>query len=693
MSLDRPGPIISLLATVVALTTVVIGGIGLPTPASPVSAQIPPTPTPSPVPTFTEQYVDPFEGFSVTLPEGWVAHETGVRAPTLEADVQETDVHLKAEVSVYRLEQPEPVEEWLSGQVSDYGGSFITVLEQASVRLGTGTEGYQALIDWGPVTGIEIKEQWTGVVRDTQAFLIRVFGPSASFDPLLGTINDFAQSFTLEERQPPEPSPTDTLWLRGGAIPTLDPALYRGGSDGPTGAIFSGLVTLDRDLKVAPDIAETWEKAGNGTIITFHLRPDAVFHDGRPVTAHDFKYAWERAADPETASPTARTYLGDILGVKQKLDGQVTEIDGVEVLDELTLQVTIDAPKPYFLQKLTYPTAYVVDRANVESGENWTDNPNGTGPFRLEAWEKDEFLILVRNDSYYRDLPRLYQVIYRLFAGRPMMLYEQFEIDIVGVPLSDIDRIQDPASPLHPELRERRTFCTSYLAFNVTIPPFDDIKVRQAFALALDIDKELAVTLKGAAARASGFVPPGVPAHNTSLAPVPFDPGKAVSSLDESRYRGAEDLPPIVSFAGDRTMHWMWSKYLGVEIEAVSLPEPDDYHNRLDAKELPLWTADWCADFPDPQNFLEVLFHSDSAVNHSGYSNPVVDGLLERAAVEPDPEARVALYQEAERLVLDEWVAVPLWHYRDYALVRPHVQGYQLSPIGIPYLQYIYFER
>ena len=379
------------------------------------------------------------------------------------------------------------------------------------------------------------------------------------------------------------------------------------------------------------------------TVYTFILRPDLRFHDRTAVTAHDFKYAWERAADPDTESPTARTYLGDIVGVAEKLAGEAAEIAGLQVLDDLTLRVAIDAPKPYFLQKLVYPTAYVVDRLNVESGDDWTDRPNGTGPFTLKTWLKDELLVLERNESFYRGESKLTNV-YRIFAGRPMTMYELGEIDVAPVGIFNIERAQDPANPLSVDLHTSNEFCTSYLGFNVNIPPFDDPNVRQAFAPAMDADKELAVTLKGVQQRAGAIAPAGMPGHNLSMVPVSFDPVRARALIAESRYGDIESLPTIVSFAEDDAMHWMWTRHLGVEIEAVSLPELKDFFGRLDAAELPVGTSGWCTDYPDPQNFLELLFHSGSDENHFGYASPEVDSLLDRAATEQEHEARMALY-------------------------------------------------
>ncbi len=169
---------------------------------------------------------------------------------------------------------------------------------------------------------------------------------------------------------------------------TLDPAISgEATSHEYIMQIFSGMVYLDDDMMPAPDIAQRWQVSEDGRTYTFYLRQDVKFHNGRSVRAEDFKYSWERAADPATGSMTAPTYLGDIVGVKDVLAGKTKDIGGVKVIDDYTLQVTIDAPKSYFLAKLTYPTAFVVDSANVKSGEKWWRQPNGTGPFKLRQWD------------------------------------------------------------------------------------------------------------------------------------------------------------------------------------------------------------------------------------------------------------------------------------------------------------------
>ncbi|MDP6451849.1 MAG: ABC transporter substrate-binding protein, partial [SAR202 cluster bacterium] len=251
--------------------------------------------------------------------------------------------------------------------------------------------------------------------------------------------------------------------------PTLDPHLTTDTtSAGIVVELFSGLVTLNTDLQLVPDVAESWEISDDGLVYTFHIRPDAKFHDGKQITAEAFKWSIERAASPETASPVADTYLADIAGVQQVLDGELTDISGIQVIDSLTLQITIDAPKAYFLAKLTYPTAYVLDQENVEAGgRNWTDNLNGSGPFRLKEYRIGERIILERNENYYREPPYVDSVFMNLAGGQSMAMYENDEIDITGVGLFDLDRVLDPTEELNRELVVAPPdFSVSYVGFN-----------------------------------------------------------------------------------------------------------------------------------------------------------------------------------------------------------------------------------
>ena len=639
----------------------------------------------------TDLYENDAEGFSVVLPDGWIGTENETKTPLLSIQTSENVPPSAAEIWIFSLTTDLTAEGWLDRELTRLDVSDIRSSEPASYY--RADSGHRVLIAYVSSRNVPTLESWTAVIRGSQLFLLRVIATEQAWSAVRPRAEAFADSFSLRGQLIFGASQDDSLFQYFGEIISIDPALSRRGAGDIVGAIFSGLVKLDNNLDVVADLAEGWSVSDDGTVFTFKLRENARFHDGRTVTAQDFKYSWERALHPETESPVAETYLGDILGAEAFASGEVDALEGVQVHDHHTLQVTITGPFPYFLSKLTYPTSFVVDRANVESGEDWTDAPNGTGAFKLKVWEKDELLVLERNEDWYGGTPALAHVVYRIFAGSPIQMYERGEIDLTRIGVYNIDRARDPANALSDQLMEGTTLCTYYLGFNVTEPPFDDPNVRRALTLALEVDKQLEVTLKGLSKRAAGFVPPGMLAHNRDLDPAPFDPETALQLLRESRYGGAKNLPPIKSFTESDAIHWAWREHLGLDVEAVSVFEFSDYLKRLDNEELGVFSTGWCADYPDPQNFLDVLFHSDSAENRFGYSNEHVDSLLEQASTEFNPELRAGLYQEAERLILEDWVAVPLRYSTRNVLVRPYVKGYDLTPIGIPQLHNISIER
>ena len=491
----------------------------------------------------------------------------------------------------------------------------------------------------------------------------------------------------------------EELTLYGSEPATLDPALC---SDATSASyiveIFSGLVTLNGDLEVVPDIAQSWEVSPDGTTYTFHLRPGVRFHDGKEVVASDFKYSLERAASPETSSPVAEAYLGDILGVKERLRGEAEEISGVRVIDDETLQITIDAPKAYFLSKLTHPVAFVVDGENVASGQDWTKNPNGTGPFKLREWRQAQRIVLERNEHFHNGVARVGRVTF-LLVGNPMMMYEEGEIDITPVWAANIDRVLDPTNPLSQELVIVPQLSTFYVGFNTTMPPFDDVKVRQAFCRAVDKDKIIEILEKNAVSPAAGILPPGMPGYDEGLEGLSYDVEEAQRLIAASSYR--EGLPPIVfSVVGeggmvspvDVAIAWMWQQNLGVEAEIEGV-EWETYLDELRGQGFQVFETGWLADYPDPENFLDILFHSQSVENSTSYSNHEVDGLLEAARVESDFDARMEIYRQVEQTIVDDAPCLPLWFERDYLLVKPYVKGYSPAPMIIPHLKDIWVEK
>ena len=513
-----------------------------------------------------------------------------------------------------------------------------------------------------------------------------------------------ASGCQLEESTLPLSPPVNeqgvlNLWDMGPM--TLDPAISSEmTSHTYVMQIFSGLVSLDNGLKPIPDIAQSWQRSNDGKAYTFYLRKGVRFHNGTEVTAKDFKYSWERACNPETGSQTAATYLGDIVGVNDVLKGKATEISGIKIIDDYTLKVTIDSPKAYFLAKLTYPTTFVVDKANVASGKEWWRKPNGTGPVKLKEWKTDELLVLEPNELYYQEPAKIKRVVFNLLAGIPMALYEMDKIDVAPVYENDIHRVTDKNGPFYQELAIFPELSLFYIGFNTKKPPFEDINVRQAFCHAVNKERIIELTLKGMMAKADGILPPNMPGYNKSRHGLNYDVAKAKNLIASSKYGSIANLPPItitVSGFGANIPEFLgaiiqdWQQNLGVQVnvrllEQEVFSQPSTLKQEVDE----IFTSGWIADYPDPQNFLDNLFHTGSDYNSGDYTNPDSDAILDRAAVESDEATRLNLYQQAEQKLIDEAACLPLWFGTSYVLIKPYVKNYKLNALGIPALKEVY---
>lgn len=463
--------------------------------------------------------------------------------------------------------------------------------------------------------------------------------------------------------------------------------------------IFGGLMTLDEDLNVIPDLADSVEISGDGLVYTFTLKPNATFHDGRAVTAEDVTYSLKRAASRELASPTALAYLGDIVGVREYFFGLADDVPGIQIVDDRTIQLTIDQPKPYFLAKLTYPTAFVVDREQVESNRNWTRRPNGTGPYKLTEWRLGERIVLEANESYHLGAPALREAVFLLSGGSALTRWENDELDVAPISVNDVERARDPNSDLGPYYSTWPQFSISYLAFNLEQPPFDDVHVRRAMGMAIDRERIANVTFSGMFMNATGILMPGMPGYVQEDLSLPFDPEAAREELAQSKY--AADMPVIqiteVGAGAEASIDMQafieqWREHLGLEVE-VRQTDFASFLSAQDRRELQAFSAGWIMDYPDPEDILDIKFHSESSLNDTGYSNPEVDSLLEQARVEQNPDRRLSLYQDVERLLLDEASWLPLYFGVNHVVVKDNVTGWFEPPMVIPRLRYITVER
>lgn len=347
----------------------------------------------------------------------------------------------------------------------------------------------------------------------------------------------------------------------------------------------------------------------------------------------------------------------------------------------------------------------MLNRQNVESGgNNWTRKPVGTGAFKLEDYRIGERMVLARNEHYWGRKALLDRVEYNLAGGVAMAMYENNEIDITGVGLLDIDRIRDPREPLNKQLvNVPPGFSVSYIGFNTTKPPFDDANFRKALNLA--VDKELISTevYGSLVLPAYGVIPPGFPGYSDDIKGLKFNPDLAKEYLRKSKYASATNRPRIVitvpGTGGSPTLDVevvtdMWEQTLGVKSE-IQQVEWATYLQDLNRRRLQAYAGlGWNADYPDPQDFIDILFYSGSDANHGAYANTAVDRIIEKARTEQDTQKRFALYREAEQMIVDDAAWVPMWFdTQGYALIKPWVKGFSFTPLIVPKLKDVWIDK
>ena len=676
-----PSPTSSLLPTQTPSPT------STPTPAS---TSVLPTPSVPTIPSNFEAHRDEVFGFEARYPSDWEAVETRnppqiARIGAVEPGGAQSFVFLLYQANIL---SPDAVVDNQIPQFLDRPG-FRQLAEEELV-LEDGTPAFRIIYEWRDTDGMR-QGSLFGVVRSSQNFVVVTEAPQDVYEERAEDIRAFLFSFRLTEATPLG-IPRDqalTLFFDDGPV-ILDPAIAQESqSIQYIVQIFSGLVAFDADLNLTADLAAEWQISEDGTTYTFTLQENARFHDGRPVTAGDVKYSWERAANPANNSPTAKTYLNDIVGMQEVFEGLAQEASGIEVIDQRTLRVAIDAPKAYFLSKLAHPATYVVDQSNVAQGLFWWAEPNGTGPFKLKEWDLTTLFVLEANQDYYGAPPQVPFVVFRLYGRVPLLMYESGEIDVATIFGEQVQRTASPQDALYDQVVVTPELAIFYVGFASDKPPFDDPKVRRAFTLAVDREALVNNVLEGTREVAQGFLPPGLPGYDPSTPPILFDPEEARRLLAESSYGGPEGLPPIVYTTQGIpqpgglviTLADMWSESLGVEIQLRPL-DPSTYYYALEGELDNLFDYGWIADYPDPHNFLDVLFRTGTGNNVGNYSSPEGDALLDAAQVEQDNQQRLELYRQVERLLVEDAAAIPLYFGRSHVLVKPYVKELVLTPFG-----------
>lgn len=463
--------------------------------------------------------------------------------------------------------------------------------------------------------------------------------------------------------------------------------------------LMEGLTAFDPQLRPVPALARGWEVSPDGKRYLFHLREDVYWSDGVPVRAQDFEYAWKRLLDPETGAEYAY-FLYVIENAYEYNTGRIRDPDrvGVRALDDHTLEVRLKRPIVFFPSITTFVVTYPLRQDIVERyGSRWTEPEHlvVNGPFSLESWRHEYRVTLRANPRYYRGRPALDRIVFYVVPEptTALTLYETGDLDLVSLPPVAIPRYRH-----HPDYIRVPFLRGYYYGFNVKKPPFDDVRVRRAFALAIDRSR-IPEILKGGEIPTTSWIPPGMFGYNPDIG-LPFNPQEARRLLAAAGYPEGRGFPEVEAVFNSgmenrliaEFLQEQWRRHLGVRVRLRNM-EWKVYLKQLQVDPPALYRLGWGADYPDPDNFMN-LFTSTSGNNHTQWGDSRYDALIEAAAVERDPQRRKALYDEAQRLLTEEAVPIiPLFAAAQNRLVKPYVRGLHLNAMDILYLKDVWIQR
>ena len=483
--------------------------------------------------------------------------------------------------------------------------------------------------------------------------------------------------------------PLQTLRARWLEPSTLDPAMAPDShTDHLLTALFSGLTELGPDLEPVPEAARAWEITDDGRCLVFHLMEGMVWTDGVPVTAHDFEYAWKRVLDPASES-SAAPHLFDLSGAQAYHQGHGAREDvGVRAQDDLTLVVELEEAVAYFPQLLARPALFPVPRHVVEAeGDAWTKHDRfvSNGPFRLDTWQLGERLIFARNPRYHRvcggNVERVELVPLTDWDER-IRRYEADELDVLGITFLPLVQREEVRRRHADDYTSAAGLKTGFVAFDVTRPPFDDARVRRAFAMATDREALANGAMGGYVGPATGgFVPPGMPGHCPGIG-LACDAEAARRLLAEAGYPKGGGFPTVrivtcpAAEARIACVMAQWQDVLGVDIRWEALPWAE-YLKRLSEDPPTIVDYTWAADYPDPDSFFRVCrSRTFGGWEHHGY-----DQLVAQARSVTDQEVRLELYRQADHVLVEEVPILPLTNGRQHLLIKPWVRRYPTSAV------------
>ncbi|MEW4370605.1 peptide ABC transporter substrate-binding protein [Paenibacillus kandeliae] len=500
--------------------------------------------------------------------------------------------------------------------------------------------------------------------------------------------------------------------------PTFDPAQAK---DSQTNTalklMYEGLTRMGADGNPAPGVAEKWDVSEDGLKYTFHLRDNATWNNGEPVTAEDFVYAWQRVLSPDTTPASEYAYQLYYLKNGEAFNtGKIKDFSqvGVKAVDDKTLEVTLQDPAPYWLGLTSFYTYYPVNKKNVEANPQWAskaDTMVTNGPFTMTTWTTGQQLVWTKNDKYWdASNIKLNTITSSLVnsGATEYASYQSGQLDYAGAPTGEIPTDQIPAAKQQypDQFNAKGIASTYYYEFNNKEKPFDNAKIRKAFAMSINRQAIVDNVTLGGQIPAYGFVPPGIKGQNeeyrTEVKDSYFteDVAQAKTLLAEGmKEEGITTLPAITLIYNSSEAHQkvalaiadMWKTNLGVDVKTEN-QEWSVFLNNRQSGNYQIARAGWTADYNDPMTFMD-MWVTKGGNNDAGYANSAYDKLIADAKSTQDNAKRMTDMAQAEKMLIqDDMAIMPIYYYTSISLVKPNLKGIVVDFSGAVDFSKAYFE-
>ncbi len=480
-----------------------------------------------------------------------------------------------------------------------------------------------------------------------------------------------------------------TVTIAAGAPLSIDPAKHGDlGSASFVSQLFETLTAVDPSLTVRPALAESWTVEDAGRRVTFTLRPDLTFSDGTPLTAADVVHSWRRLFNPGDPSPLA-SLAANVVGARALLNRQSSDVATLGVRAEGDRTVVVDLERGGGdLPAIVSGAPFAVVPASTTDAEIVPNATGfvGSGGYVLSAVENDAF-VLTANPHYWAGKPAIEtaRMLTTLGGIGPVDAFAAGKVDVTPVSYLDSGWIAYDKI-LGPSLRSDPSLSVTYYGFDTRTAPFNDVRVRRAFAEAVDWRRLATLDEPGSSVPATGMVPAGMPGAPAGDFMPAFDPAAARQLLADAGYPGGKGLPAISFVANgggyDEGIVAMLRENLGVTID-YSTMDFATYQERLATDPPQMWSLSWVADYPGPNDFLGVLLETGSTANQGGWSNPAFDAAVTSATAASSPADATAAYATALGIVKDQVPVVPVSYGTSFSLVRDGLLGASQTGTGI----------